>query len=76
MEARTLICEGRLVATAELADTYGYDTDAYDHLFLFRRAAATSCSSSAAPSGTETTATWHQPAPSGRDLRADYDGAR
>ena len=38
MEARTLICEGRLVATAELADTYGYDTDAYDHLFLFRRA--------------------------------------
>jgi hypothetical protein len=37
VEARTLICEGRLVATAELADTYGYDTDAYDHVFLFRR---------------------------------------
>ena len=37
MEARTMNCEGRLVATAELADTYGYDCDGYDHLFLFQR---------------------------------------
>lgn len=37
MEARTLTCEGRLVATAELADTYRYDTDTYNHLFLFQR---------------------------------------
>jgi hypothetical protein len=39
VEPRTLACEGRMVAAVELADTYGYDTDGYDHVFLFRRAA-------------------------------------
>lgn len=36
MEPRTLTCAGRLIASAELADTYGYDRDWYDHVFLFK----------------------------------------
>lgn len=36
MEPRTLTCDGQLVATAEVADTYGYDRDQYDHIFLFK----------------------------------------
>lgn len=36
MESRTLTCEGQLVATAEVADAYGYDRDQYDNIFLFK----------------------------------------
>ena len=36
MESRRLTCQGQLVASAEVADTYGYDTDQYDDVFLFR----------------------------------------
>ena len=36
MEARTLTCDGRLIANVDLADTYGYDRDWYDHVFLFK----------------------------------------
>lgn len=36
MESRTLTCQGQLVATAEVADTCGYDTDQYDDVFLFK----------------------------------------
>src|SRR5437870_3312787 len=33
-ESRVLTCEGQLVATAEVADTYGYDSDHYDNIYL------------------------------------------
>jgi hypothetical protein len=36
MEPRTLTCDGRMIATVELADTFGYDRDWYDHVFLFK----------------------------------------
>jgi hypothetical protein len=36
MESRAITCEGQLVATAEVADTYGYDRDHYDNIFLFK----------------------------------------
>jgi len=36
VEARTLTCDGQLIATAELADAYGYNRDWYDHVFLFK----------------------------------------
>jgi len=29
-------CGGRLIASAELADAYGYDREWYDHVFLFK----------------------------------------
>ena len=36
MEARTLTCDGRLIANVDLADTYCYDRDWYDHVLLFK----------------------------------------
>jgi hypothetical protein len=36
MQARNLTCEGQLVATAEVAETYGYDSDLYDNVFVFK----------------------------------------
>lgn len=36
MESRTLTCDGRMIANVELADTFGYDRDWYDHVFLFK----------------------------------------
>ena len=36
MESRSLTCEGRLLATVDLADSVGYDRDEYDHVFLFK----------------------------------------
>jgi hypothetical protein len=37
MEPRILTtCASRLIATADLADTYGYDREWYDHVFLFK----------------------------------------
>ena len=34
-ESRVLTCEGQLVATAEVADTYGHESDHYDNIYLF-----------------------------------------
>ncbi|MGH9022679.1 MAG: hypothetical protein ACRDV9_06225 [Acidimicrobiia bacterium] len=38
MASQSLACAGHLVATAEVADPYGYDSDHYDHIFLFKNA--------------------------------------
>jgi hypothetical protein len=36
MQVRNMTCEGQLVATAEVAETYGYDSDLYDNVFVFK----------------------------------------
>jgi len=36
MEVRNMTCDGQLVATAEVAETYGYDSDLYDNVFVFK----------------------------------------
>lgn len=36
MQTSTLTAEGKMIAAAEVADTYGSDSDLYDHVFLFK----------------------------------------